>query len=195
MLPTFPTIIKLRREANVAAIKMAVRQMAPQFGLIGSNIQFEGTSHSITRADASVDETDMEPVSAEMQVVMGTPLKDFTPQVIEAHLVGVARQMAEGMSRHFFKVLDRVTSEHGMVVDAKGGPMTEDLILDAIEKMDHTFEEDGSWNAPTILTSQQIVEVLGGKTISPETNSRLAKILERKRDDFRCRQARRVLAG
>jgi hypothetical protein len=195
MLPTFPRIIELRREANIAAVKTAVRQMAPQFGMIGHNIQFEGVAHSITRADASVDQTELAPISAEMQVVAGTALKDFTPQVVEAHLLGAARQMAAGMSKHFYEVLDRGTREAGMVVDGKGGPMTEDLILDVIEKMEHTFNEDGCWIPPTIMAGPEVVDALAAKGMSPEGNARLAEILERKRDDFRRRQARRVLAG
>lgn len=195
MLPTFPKIVNLRREANTAVVKAKVRQMAPQFGLIGHNIQFEGTGHTLTRADASIDQTQMQAVSAEIQVARGSALKDFTPEVVDAYLTAAARQMAEGMSKHFFEVMDRGTREAGMVVDAKGRPLSEDLLLEVIEKMEHTFEDDGTWNPPTILASPEMVEKVAGRGMSPEGEARLAEILDRKRDDFRRRQARRVLAG
>lgn len=195
MLPTFPKIIELRREANEGVLKAKVREIAPQFGMIGHNVQFEGGAHTITRADDTVDHTEMEAFSAEVRVARGSALHEFTPEVVDAYLTGAARQMAEGMSKHFFEVMDRGTREAGMVVDGKGGPITEDLILEMIEKMEHTFDEDGTWNPPTILAGQEIIDKMAGNQMSPEANAKLGEILDRKRDDFRRRQAGRVLAG
>ena len=195
MLPTFPKIIELRREANEAAVKAKVSQMAPQFGMIGHNVQFEGSGHSIIRADDTVDHTEMAAVSAEMRVPIGSALHDFTLQVVDTYLTGAARQMAEGMSKHFFEVIDRGTREAGMVVDGKGGPITEDLILEVFEKMEHTFNDDGSWNAPVILAGQDMIDKMLANVGTPAGNAKLAELLERKRDDFRRRQAGRVLAG
>jgi hypothetical protein len=195
MLPTYPRIVELRRENNLATVKALVNQMAPAIGMIGHNIQFEGRAHTMTRADTSVAEMDLEAVSAEIGVAQGARLSDFTGEVLQAHLIAAARQMALGMSNHFHKVMDRGTQEAGMVVDAKGQPLSEDLILDAMEKMEHTFNEDGSWIPPTILMAPQTIEGLQGTEMSEAGQKRLGEILERKRDDFRRRQAGRVLAG
>ena len=195
MLPTYPRVVELRREANLASVKAMVNQMAPAIGMVGHNIQFEGQAHTLTRADASVAEMDLEAVSAEISVARGARLSDFTPEVLKAHLIAAARQMAQGMSNHFYKVMDRGTREAGMMVDAKGQPLTEDLILDAMEKMEHDFNEDGSWNPPTLFMSPQTLEGLQGREMSEAGQKRLGEILERKRDALRRRQARRVLAG
>jgi|HubBroStandDraft_2_1064218.scaffolds.fasta_scaffold350273_2 hypothetical protein len=195
MLPTYPQIVGLRREANVAAIKTLVKQMAPAIGMIGHNVQFEGRAHTMARADASISEVDMAPVSAEIRVAQGSRLSEFTREVLQAHLIGVARQMAQGMSDHFFEVIDRGTQEAGMVVDAKGQPLTEDLFLDLIEKMEHTFNEDGSWNPPTMVMAPEMAERLKGAQTSEAAQKRLSEILERKRDEFLRRQAGRILAG
>lgn len=195
MLPTFPKIIALRREINEATVKAKVSQMAPQFGMIGHNVQFEGSGHSITRADDTVDHTEMAAVAAEMRVPIGSALHEFTLQIVDTYLTGAARQMAEGMSRHFYEVMDRGTREAGMVVDAKGAPLTEDLLLEVFEKMEHTFNDDGSWNAPVILAGQDMIDKMVANVGTPQGNAKLAELLERKRDDFRRRQAGRVLAG
>jgi hypothetical protein len=195
MLPTFPKIIALRAEANEACVKAMVRELAPQFGMIKHNIQFEGSGHSITRADDTVSHTELEGVSGEVGVKRGSPLSEFTPDVVDEHLANIARQIAEGSTKQFYKVMERATREAGMVIDAKGGPATEGLILDALDRMEHTFDEDGTWNPPTIIAPKHVVELFAGKDMSPEGQARLAEILERKRNDFRRRQAGRVLAG
>jgi hypothetical protein len=195
MLPTFPRIAELRREHNLRSVKAMVKQMAPAIGMIGHNVQFEGQAHTMTRADASVSEVDLEPVSAEISVVRGSRLMDFTQEVLQAHLIAMAKQIAQGMSNHFYQAIDKGTREAGMVVDGKGQPLSEDLILDAMEKMEHDFNEDGSWVPPTILVAPEVVDRLRGTAMSDAGHKRLGEILERKRDAFRRRQAGRVLAG
>jgi hypothetical protein len=99
-----------------------------------------------------------------------------------------------------FAQLETSTAEVGNVVDAGGQPLNEELVLKTLEKLEHSFEPDGTWNPPTILASPETVERLmrsanADGSGSAEFDESLAKILDKKRDDFRRREADRVLAG
>jgi hypothetical protein len=195
MLPTYPRVVELRHESNIAFIKAAVGAIAPTVGLIKKNVQFEGRAHAIRRADDSHSETEMKAMSGEVLTARGGALADYTVDALEAQLLAIARQMAQAASEHFYEVMAAGTREVGNVVDANGAPFTEDLYLEVIEKMEHTFDDDGTWHAPTILAGRTAFESIAKAEMTEAGKRRLEEILERKRDDFRRRQARRVLAG
>lgn len=194
MLPTFPKIVAIRSEANARAIKAQVGQLSPLIGMVAHNIQFEGGAHQIARhEDDAVDENPLTQVSAEISIPLDMRLTELTGAALDPWLADVAEQMARGQTEAFYAEIDRVTSAVGNVVDGGGQPMTEDLLLETLDKMDHVFDEDGTWRPPTIFAGEAAIKALAGE--GAETfNRRLDEILQRKRE-FRRREADRKLVG
>jgi hypothetical protein len=126
-------------------------------------------------------------------------LVDFTEDELRKQLLEFAEQLAKGASVNIYADLEQTTAEVGNVVDAEGQPLSEELILRAFEKMEHTFEPDGMWHPPTILAHPTAIDRLirnsNSHGSSKAFNQALTKILDKKRDDFRRREADRVLAG
>lgn len=194
MLPTYPLIETIREERNSATIRAMARQMSPMLDAIQHHIQFEGRGHVIERYDESVSDTDMANVSAELNIPTDLSLDDFTADRLHEFLAAVAGQMAEGTSRHFFREIDAATEAVGNVVDGKGRGLSEELVLEIYGKLEHSFDADGVWQAPQMF--------MGGDRsrwdaihADADFQKRLKELLRQKRDDFRRREAGRVLAG
>lgn len=195
MLPTFPKVTELRSENNMLVIKQLAGQFSPMVGMIARNVQFEGEAHQITREDNIADETPMAAVSAEIEISRSMPLAEFNEEALEQRLAALAEQMAKGMTEQFCGQIQRVTAKVGNVVDGGGRPMDEDMLLATYEKMEHSFDAEGRWRAPTIFGGSTVSNIFPDGTPSAAFNEKLGSILERKRDDFRRREADRVLAG
>jgi len=195
MLPTYPKLEAYRSRLNRDHVRAKVRTLAPMIGRVKAHIQFEGRHSAIQRESGELDETPITSASGEVSIKF-VDLADFTETLVEKHLDDMAEQLARSMSEHFQQRMHEVTHKVGNVVDGQGQPFNEDLFLDLIEKMQHSFGPDGTWQPPTIVAGPGMAEKLAAAgRMSPEGNRRLKAILERKRDDFRSREADRVLVG
>lgn len=195
MLPTFPRITEFRARLNLKQIEALSRAMSPLLGQIERHVQFEGGSGKMLRHDSSIDNIEMKAVSAEI-TLKRIPLSEYTEAALQQKLEEVAEQFTRGFSEHFYSKMDEVTSANGNVVDAGGKPLDEELILQAIEKMDASFAPDGSWTPPTLVAGSKFLQSLadlGGP--SDAFTRRLEEIIDRKRNDFRRREADRILVG
>jgi hypothetical protein len=155
MLPAFPKIEALRAGTNRRIIERLAAQRSPVLGQIDRHTQFEGRETTILRHDDTIGHSALDPVSAKV-LVERIPLADFTEEELIKKLTRIAEQMAEGMSEILYAEMERGTAEVGNVVDAQGQPFSEELILKAIEKMEHSFAPDGTWEQPTFVVSPDI---------------------------------------
>lgn len=190
MLPAFPKIRQKRIEANTAVMRQVAGRVSPISGQVKRHVQFEGAGNTIERHDDTVSTTNMGTVTVELSVPSDTPLVEFTPAKLYEYLVDMGKQIGEQEAKHLFAGLDKQLTEASQVVNAGGKPFSEDLILESLDKMQHDFTDDGQWFAPTIVMGGQTADVPG-----ESFHRRLAELLSRKRDDFRRREADRVLAG
>ena len=195
MLPTYPSLVRYRQRRNTELIRARVKQLAPMVGLIKNHYLFEGKSSAIQREDGELDETPIHQTSGEATINL-EKLTDFDDATVERHLGEIAEQLARGMSEHFQQRMNDVTEKTGNVVDARHKPFSEDLFLDGMEAMEHTFARDGTWQPPTMIVGPGMAEKIAAVgEMSSAGNKRLKAILEKKRDVFRGREAARILVG
>jgi hypothetical protein len=199
MLPAFPKIEKLCHETARQLVDDLAARRAPLLKLIGNHYLHEGSHSAIFRHDESIGESPLHQITGEVEV-KPIPIVKFLQIERPRLLIEMAEQFAKGKSKTIYAELDRAIAETGNVIDAKGKPLSEQVILETLQKMDHTFEPDGTWNPPTILASREIIERLHQSESESGADSNefqvaLSKILDKKRDDFRRREADRVLVG
>lgn len=194
MLPTFPKIQQHRMEDNFATVEQLAMRISPMLGMIARHAQFEGAGHAIERHDDTVSETKMASVTGEVTLSTDMPLVDFTPAELLKQLAALAQQMARGTTENLLSEINRETAAVGNVVDAGGQPPSEDLLIEIFSRMEHTFDEAGRWRPPTLFTGGNM-KALQDIQSSESFQRRLDDILRQKRDDFRRREADRVLAG
>jgi hypothetical protein len=195
MLPTYPKLVRDRQGRNMEMVRARVSQLSPMFGLIKSHQLFEGRSSAIQREDGTLDETPIHRASGEVTIKCEM-LIDFNETTVAHHLHEVAEQLARSSSEQFYQYMNDVTAKTGNVVDGGGRPFSEDIVLDALEAMEHSFGKDGSWNPPTMIVGSGMAEKIAvAGDMSVAGNKRLKAILEKKYDDHRRREAARILVG
>jgi len=195
MLPTYPKLVRDRQNRNMETVHALVRQLSPMIGLIKGHQLFEGRSSAIQREDGKIDETPIHRVSGEV-TIKREMLLDFNEAAVARHLEAIAEQLARSMTEKFHERMNEVTAETGNVVDGGGKPFSEDLFLDGMELIEHDFGKDGSWKPPTMIVGPGMAEKLAAAgEMSAAGNKRLKAILERKRDEYRRREAARILVG
>jgi hypothetical protein len=192
MLPTFPLIERHRARHNRERIRQLVRQMAPLVAAISPRVQHEGGGFTMERHDDEAEAVPTTKVSAELSFEK-LRLADFTSERRDAMLLDAATQMAIGQMAMITKTLDEVTERTGNVVDGEGRPFDEEKFIDAMEKMEHAFDERGNWKIPSMFGGGAEANAEGIRKAF--ASQRLKIVIDRKRDEFRRREAARILVG
>jgi hypothetical protein len=112
-----------------------------------------------------------------------------------ASLNAAASEGASIFVRQVFDRLGRLTDAAGTSVDAEGQPLSWDLLLAGLERIEIDFDEDGKPEWPTLIMHPDMFLKL--KALPPPDQAqegRLADLLKRKREDFHARQRRRRLS-
>lgn len=193
MLPSFPQITSFRHEQNLRLLKKRIEVHSPLNAGIRKHIQHEGRTAQIERYDNTVDPTEFVGAQGEMSVSR-VPMRDFSLSEVAAAYDDIALQFAKQFDQMMACTLDNVTAKTGNVVDAKGA-MDADKVFELFEKMDFSFAPDGTWQPPTIWGGGAAIAVHEQVMSDPAFQERLGKLINRKRDEFRHREANRVLVG
>jgi hypothetical protein len=110
----------------------------------------------------------------------------FLSDISEAQRKSLASQMFKGISE--------ITNATGRTVDAKGQPLTIDLFLDVLEKVEFGFDDNGNPQYPTLVLPPGAIEKLKKLKFTPEQEQRQKQIIEEKRAEFNARKRTRRLS-
>jgi hypothetical protein len=102
---------------------------------------------------------------------------------------GMASQVTVGMIEHISEISDR----YEMTIDAAGRDVR-DVLLDALEGMDISFDDEGNHNLK-LLMHPDTLERIKDREFTPEQQARHDSIVQRKRDEWNASQRRRDLPG
>jgi hypothetical protein len=199
MLPTYPAIEEISRQEYRRTIQKMTAEFEPILSSIDSHIQFEGRGNAIIRHDDTVGKTPMHAIAAEVQL-QKLKLTEFTEEEFFSFLADIAKQFAKGFGAKIYSEINAAADSVGNVVSAEGKPFSEDLLLKTLEKMEHNFSPDGRWQPPRIMAGSAVVEKIqemmeANPNGSPDFNTKLGLLLARKKDEYRSREASRILAG
>ena len=106
-----------------------------------------------------------------------------------------ASDVAEKQTKFFFSRLDAICEESGQTSDAKGRPMSYDLIFEMLEGFDIDFDDRGSPLLPTIISSQKIKSCFDKVEMTDEQKERFEELIEQKRSEWRDRESNRRLVS
>lgn len=82
----------------------------------------------------------------------------------------------------FYNRLSEVVSEN--TIDAQGQPPSPDHIIDAIDKMQLSFDENDEPILPTLIMHPQTEKIFKKIPWTPEHDHRLQQVLTRKKDEY-----------
>jgi hypothetical protein len=196
MLPDFPETKRLFARFFNAYMRRKVREVSP-FGMIRSHYIHEGRAMRVTRADQSESKSNLEVLSSPMEIrfdeLEGMTLEK-TIEKCDALSVDMARKQAEFVRAHLSRELPE-----SQAVDAKGKKLDAELMIETLEKMQIEFYPDGTpheihLDGPA-FDPERMAAVTKEFEEKPELGKKFNDLMERKRDEWRAREADRKLVG
>lgn len=199
MLPDLPKL-----KADIAQVFHIVfkNRLNMYLGIVGEVPRYyikEGSNPVTVRPDDSQDKTELKMASAETMF----KLEEIPHLSIEqriARLDAAAREMAEQISSHAFEVINKAVDKAGNVVDAKGKPFSAEALFEVLEKIQMDFEDDGIKHKEIAMVMPPALVDRAKATMEqvlqdPELRKRYEEIIDKKRTEWRDREAARKLVG
>jgi len=109
-------------------------------------------------------------------------------------LVDLSESQRKSLARHFFKSISEITDATGRSVNAKGKPLTVDMILELLEKVEFGFDDDGNPQYPTLVLPPAAIKKLKELKFTPEQEQRWKQIIEGNRARFNASKRTRRLS-
>lgn len=198
MLPDLPAFKHDFNQKLRSLLKQRVNQHMGIFGTIKHYLIKEGDKNIIHRSDGDQEETEITRAESGFTI----PLEMIPTLSIQERidiLEKSAQDMAEQISRHGFSVLNRTLTNAGQQVDGHGGPLTAELYLEAIRKIEIDFDQDGMPHMPTLVIHpsmrERVQSVLQQFADNPDYRNQYKEMIEIKRQEWRAREASRKLVG
>jgi len=198
--PLQETIPELEEELETLVTKFiehAARVRAPAMGGVSRHRVFEGRESVIIRPTGDEDDTQFREFSAASEIPSATILYSGLEEIFEC-FVPVAEAMAEDQEKMFFEIMHQVTEKTGNVVDAGGQPISYEVILEVLDALQIDFDPDGNPRMPTMLIHPSMEPRVKDLLTDPKRadfDRKMKKIIEKKRLEWREREANRTLVG
>ena len=117
--------------------------------------------------------------------------------LIRAKLAELREAMAQEQHEVLFETITEAVESVGNVVQAGGGPLTAELWLESLEKMELSFDPDGRWRMPTVVVHPKHMDRVRSEMerleSEPELKERLEALVNQKREEWRDRESDRRL--
>lgn len=198
MLPDYLRVKKRLHELYIERW----HRLAASNGILGnlpeSQILHEGDRHHLVREDGSDEAIEMKQSSSSLSFHFDE-LDIATTEEIVRKWDAAARDMHGQMTKHLFEVVEQMCQEVGNVVDGMGRPFAE-VFIEMMEKTDMSFEPDGTRSPGQSMvlhpdTFERIRPELEAMEADPDIQRRVREIENRKREEWRAREADRKLVG
>ena len=196
MLPDFPKEKALLAKFWNEYLARKHRELLGFFATMPSFAIHEGDRWKIERSDGTESEQPYQEMSSGFTIEL-KDVPDLTFEKIKSKMDALAEDTARQMSQSIFKEIQQVTEQVGNALDAKGKPLTKELFLELLEKIESNFTPNGEWIAPSIVMSPEMWKANEAKfrewEQDREFTSRQEEIINKKREVWRAREALRKL--
>lgn len=196
MLPDFPKEKELFSKFWNRYLELKHREFLGFFSTIPSFTIHEGDRWKIERSDGTESEKPYQGLSSSFTIDL-SDVPDLTPEKIREKLDMVAEHAAQQMSQNILEEITRATEETGNTVDGKGKPLTQEMFLELLEKIDADFTPNGQWIQPSFVMHPDIWNANKEKFKEWEQDTKFMslqkEIIDKKREAWNAREALRKL--
>lgn len=115
---------------------------------------------------------------------------------IEEYLViiyEIANKYSSEMVKIMLENIKQICDQTGNIVNARGNKFSYSFILDSLEKMDISFDEDGNPIKPTLVANPQLIEQVINTKPTEEELKREQEIYARKKEEYYAKKYTRKL--
>jgi hypothetical protein len=157
----------------------------------------EGDRFTIVRSNGSVSEGQYRQFEIEGTLKISDLLASGS-QAIRDFFATMSERLAKQQSSVFQELIEESTEQAGTVTHAKGRPFSAELYIEALEPVEFDFDENEQWIRHTLVFHPdhlpRVKRELARLDNEPALQGRLNALIERKRSEWRAREANRTLA-
>ena len=196
MLPDFPETKRLFSRFFRTYMRRKVREVSP-YGAVQTRYLHEGRTMKITRADQSESTSGMEQLSVHLEIKFDEIESLTLQKAIEKHDAMIADMVQK--QTHF--VRERMSSEipESQTLNAKGRKFDAQVVIEMLEKMQIDFYPDGTPHEifvdGPLFTPERMAAVDKEFESNPELKRKFDEMMEKKKEEWRAREADRKLVG
>ena len=198
MLPDFPDLKREMDEFLTRFLRSRVQFYEGVVSEVPQHTIHEGDENFIVRPDKSEDKMEMVRLEHALELKLDELVKLTLPDVL-SRLDKIAKEIASKKSKYFFETLSKVAEKTGNVVNGKGQPLSAETMLKALEAIQVDFDKSGQIKDMTIVVSpsqtERAQEIIRELETNPEIKKKHSKIIEKKKEQWRAREAARTLVG
>lgn len=196
MLPDIPRtkeeVFLLLQQATAEAAKNA----RPLLKSIQVEIVHEGHETTTRTTDGHVQRRGMKKAETRLTVDL-TKVPSQGLETTARMLREATDRLQDAQAKLLFEEVERATKLAGTVVSAQGTPLSANLLLDALERMEIDFDDDGNPIYPTLVISpaleKQVTLLSEQMENDPAVQSRHDAIMVRKKAEWFDRENNRKL--
>lgn len=196
MLPDFP---KLKNELGMVLNEhMRIRMFDNNpFLSQPKNVRlFEGGTNSMSRPNEEKDVNDIQSIEAAFEI--SKAVHEVTLNDILAEMEKASKDLGGQQTRHALDLMSKACDKTGNVVNAKGGKLTAEVMLDMLETIEIAFK-DGQPQMPSILGNSKAAEnfAIEDRRLAsdPALRKRYDDIMNKKLENWNAKEASRKLVG
>lgn len=196
MLPDFPETKRMFSRFFRTYMRLKIREVSP-YSAVQTRYLHEGQAMKITRADQSESTSGMEQLAASLEIKF-EEIENLTFQkAIEKHDIMIS-DMVQKQTQFIRK---RMSSEipESQTLDGKGRKFDGKVVIDMLEKMQIEFNPDGSPHEifvdGPLFTQERLAAVYKEFNSNPELKKKFNEMMEKKKEEWRDREADRKLVG
>jgi len=191
MLPDFPKIKKRLKDKTNLHLKNIMNQN-PLFSQIKVERHFEGDKIVAGTVDGEIDVSTHKEIESRIEVKREDIIAKGPMAFIE-HIGAIAKQMDAQKEKMLFDKIKEVTDKTGNIVDGKGQPLTFDLFMKTLEKIQIDFDEQSNPYLPTLVVPPEIGAKIKDQLSEWESNPAYKELIEKKRKEWNDRESHRKL--
>lgn len=195
MLPDF-SVIKRQIADDLTNRLRSEQREDSLFSLFKQFRQHEGDRFTIIQEDQTARTSRYHRFEMEGTLKVDDILK-AGPTAVRDMLDTMSEGLAKDEAQVFMSMMDQATEQAGTVVRGKGEPFSAEHFIEAISKMELIFDDNGKWEMPTMVMhpSQQprFRAVMKQIDETADLKARATAIVDKKREEWFAREARRTL--
>lgn len=198
MLPDFPEMKEKIFKDHFKRLNNRINGNMFPFNEISAHRMHEGHRHIIVREDGSEDEINIRKISAEMEISIKEFEKSSRAEVFKK-LDGVAKEISMQKTKMILDELETATNKVGNSFDFSGKKLEPEDLFKLFEKIWLEFDENGKPIFQQIVAGEAafkaITRVFEEIEKSDVFKSKFDKLIDKKREEWRDREANRKLVG
>ncbi len=194
MNETFPELEEKLNRLVEQALNNVISGSSSLLNNITRSRCFEGNKSLIRRSSGEEEETEKRHSSGETEIPVEKILYGSIENIFE-HYKQAAVAMAYEQEKFLLESIDRTVQNTGNVVDAKGQPLSPEAILQLLEMVEINFTEGGKSMTSSFACSPSAREKLQPLLDDLVKTKEYKELIERKRNEWRDREANRTLVG